>query len=148
VDEPGARYPGVERYDDLHIDIIDAKWKPRMMWVAGGIEALELASAMQVSIKQGFVVVLGISLRVEETSKIPSTITDLVEQMDERTPPSLYLFRLGEEPWHERCEYSFLDKNFGTKELGMRGVYLEFQRNEEMRRSYYLIDVAKLHVQL
>src|SRR5580698_7814349 len=94
---------GVERYDDLHIDLIDANWKPRETWISSGIVALGLASSMQAWIKQGFVVALGMSLVANEPHEIPSTSADLVEQID-GTPPSLYLFRSGQEPWHEHCE--------------------------------------------
>jgi len=139
---------GVERYDDLHIDLIDVNWKPREMWISSGIAALGLASSMQVSIKQGFVVALGMSLVAREPRKIPSTAADLGEQIDEWTPPSLYLFRSGREPWHEHCECTFLETNFGTKEQAIRGVYIEFRRNDELRRSYYLIDATKLRVQM
>jgi hypothetical protein len=138
---------GVERYDDLHIDLIDSSWKPRAMWISNGIAALELASSMQASIKQGFVVALGISLVAREAHEIRSTSADLVEQID-WTPPSLYLFRSGREPWHEGCKCTFLETNFGTKEQDIRGVYIEFRRNGELRRSYYLIDAAKLRVQM
>jgi hypothetical protein len=138
---------GVERYDDLHIDLIDAKWKPREMWISSGIAALALASSMQVSIKQGFAVALGMSLGVRQPHKIPSTTADLVEQID-RTPPSLYLFRSGREPWHGDCKCTFLETNFGTREQDIRGVYIEFRRDGELRRSYYLIDAAKLRGQM
>jgi hypothetical protein len=138
---------GVERYDDLHIDLIDAKWKPREMWISGAITALKLASSMQVSIKHGFVVALGMSLVAREPHEIPSTPTDLVEQID-WTPPSLYLFRSGREPWHEHCQCTFLETNFGTEEQDIRGVYIEFRRSDELQRSYYLIDAAKLRVQM
>ena len=135
---------GVERYDDLHIDLMDATWKPRETWISNGIAAIELASSMQASIKQGFVVALGMSLVAREAHEIPSTSADLVEQID-GTPPSLYLFRSGREPWHEGCEYTF-ETNFGTKEQGIRGLYIEFRRSGELRRSYYLIDAAQLRV--
>jgi hypothetical protein len=138
---------GVERYDDLHIDLIDAKWKPRELWISGGIKALGLASSMQISIKQGFVVALGISLVTRKPHKIPSTSADLSEQID-WTPPSLYLFQSGREPWREHCECTFLETNFGTEEQDIRGVYIEFRRSDELRRSYYLIDAAKLRVQM
>ncbi len=103
---------GVERYDDLHIDLIDTEWKPREMWISGGIAALELASSMQATTRQGFVVALGMSLLARKPHTIPSTIADLAEQMD-WTPPSIYLFQSGQEPWHEHCECNFIKQILG-----------------------------------
>ncbi len=34
------------------------------------------------------------------------------------------------------------------REYDISGVYIEFRRSNELRRSYYLIDAAKLRVQI
>jgi hypothetical protein len=139
---------GVERYDDLHIDLIDSKWKDRANWVSGGISALILASSMSAFIGRGLVVVLGMSLCTHNaTSPIPGTADSLLAQLDESTPPSLYLFRSGYEPWHDsHCSCRFLEMNFGQADQDIKGIYLEFKHEDgELRRSFFMIDGSKLH---
>jgi hypothetical protein len=34
---------GIDRYDDLHINQIDAAWKPRSKWVEAALESFETA---------------------------------------------------------------------------------------------------------
>jgi hypothetical protein len=139
---------GVERYDDLHIDLIDAKWKTPTMWISGGLSALTLASSVQAFMGHGLVVVLGISLCAEDIDyPVPSTAKDLLEQLDKWTPPSLYLFRSGEEPWHDsRCRRHFIETNFGHVDQDIKGIYLEFRRQDgEQGRSFFMIQAADLH---
>jgi hypothetical protein len=142
---------GVDRYDDLHIDLIDSSWKPRAMWVVGGISALTLASSMQSVVEPGLVVVLGMSLLAEEPFyPIPGTAHHLLEQLDKWTPPSLYLFRLGEEPWHNpRSACRFIEQNLGSEGQQIKGVYLESRSKDgERRRSLFMIRAEDLHREL
>jgi hypothetical protein len=139
---------GVERYDDLHIDLIDETWKNRKMWISGGIAALTLASSIRKAIDPELVVVLGISLRTDlKNSCVPNTVSDLLEQLDKWTPPSLYLFRSGEEPWHApRCSCVFVGEDFGHEDQQIKGIYLEFASlHRELRRSFYMIRGDDLH---
>jgi hypothetical protein len=139
---------GVERYDDLHIDLIDETWKNREMWISGGITALTLASSIRNAIDSELVVVLGMSLRTDlKNSCIPNTASDLFEQLDQWTPPSLYLFRSGEEPWHHsRCNCRFVEGDFGHEDQQINGIYLEFaSSHRELRRSFYMIRGNDLH---
>src|SRR5437016_4212160 len=34
---------GIDRYDDLHIDKIEEKWRDRTFWLNGGLQAFEFA---------------------------------------------------------------------------------------------------------
>ncbi|HET9130350.1 MAG TPA: hypothetical protein VFO86_05340 [Terriglobia bacterium] len=34
---------GIEKYDDLHIDLIDATWNQKNLWIEGGLDAFQLA---------------------------------------------------------------------------------------------------------
>jgi hypothetical protein len=142
---------GVDRYDDLHIDLIDSSWKPRAMWVVGGISALTLASSMQSAVEPGLVVVLGMSLLAEDVFyPIPDATCDLLEQLDKWTPPSLYLFRLGEEPWHNpgsTCR--FIERDLGSEGQQIKGIYLESRSKDgEQRRSLFMIRAEDLHREL
>jgi hypothetical protein len=91
---------GIDRYDDLHIDRIDAKWKARDLWIPGALQAYELALNIRDRNGFPFSVVLGFSLQSGEQRKGINFCTRVeLESEFNRTPPSLYLFRPEEEPW-------------------------------------------------
>ncbi len=91
---------GVSRFDDLHIDVIDESWKDRKLWIPGAIEAYKLARTIAANNGFDFSIAVGFSL---ESSEAPRGINfktrqDLEGEFD-WTPPSLYLFHPGTEPW-------------------------------------------------
>lgn len=134
----GAR--GFERYDDLHVDCIDSAWKEKSVWIAGGLEALQLAAGVRDQRKLDFSVALGCSLDVNSPSPI-KTEQGLLAQLD-WSPPSLYLFERGKEPWSRGFQSTVL------YELGQRirhssGTnvecwYLEFARDGVNHRSIFV----------
>lgn len=130
---------GQQNYDDLHIDQIDVAWKPRDRWVSGGIAALTLALSLQRDSDR--VIVLGLSLQAEDVNfDVPTSPDDLNEQLD-MTPPSLYLFKKGEEFWNDSgCQIQLVDENFGDLNKAVRGVYMKFRHESsgEERRSFFL----------
>ncbi len=90
---------GVERYDDLHVDVIDSDWKPKEAWVHAGLIAFQLAVELRNRHQLDFTVALGFSL---PGSREPigvdfASISELAVKLDS-TPPSLYLFNRGQEP--------------------------------------------------
>ncbi len=89
---------GVQRYDDLHIDNLDAAWKPKETWIQGGLAAFQLAVTLRNIHQLAFTVGLGISLDGSEDL----VGTDFKSQQElgaklSWTPPSLYLFAPGDE---------------------------------------------------
>ena len=93
---------GYERYDDLHIDRIDQMWHSRDTWIEAGFEALRLATELRDQRKLSFVPVLAYSLK---SARYPQgvdfeTLGEFTSRLDS-SPPSLYLFRDGHEPWAE-----------------------------------------------
>ena len=93
---------GVSRHDDLHVDDINESWSNRDTWVEAGFQALLLGTALRDEHGLNFTVVLAYSLDASRDSckttyKRPET---LQENMD-WSPPSLYLFPRGKEPWTE-----------------------------------------------
>ena len=90
---------GVERYDDLHLDVIDPIWKPKEAWVRAGLIAFQLAVELRDRHHLDFTVGLGFSL---PGGRKPigvnfGSIDELGIKLDS-TPPSLYLFKRGQEP--------------------------------------------------
>jgi hypothetical protein len=94
------RNGGVQRHDDLHIDQIDKEWRSESTWVAGGLEAFKNALVVRDRRQLDYTVALAFSLRSgrEPIGITFSTVEDISEQLD-WSPPSLYLFRIGQEPW-------------------------------------------------
>jgi hypothetical protein len=89
---------GIGRLDELHIDRIDDSWKTKDLWLAGGLEAYQIAVRLRDKHSLALSVVLAFSL--EAGSKAQGvdfgTQAQLVERFD-WTPPSLYLFHRGDE---------------------------------------------------
>jgi hypothetical protein len=90
---------GIERFDDLHIDQIDPAWRDRDSWLKGSADALNLAQQLKKSIAAEKTLAMMCALVSEDREfTLPRSPTELSEQMD-WTPPSLYLFDPGNEPW-------------------------------------------------
>jgi hypothetical protein len=91
---------GYRRFDDLHVDEIDPRYEEPSLWLQGVVAALDEAASIRDRRNWAFTVAAGISLTSSdvaqgETIKQPG---DVVRQFDE-TPPSLYVFPKGAEPW-------------------------------------------------
>jgi hypothetical protein len=93
-----SRDGGVERFDDLHVDSIDSDWKSKGAWIDGGVWAFQEAIQLRDRLDLPFTVALGFSLCAERYVWSDNAgIGQLQSQLD-WSPPSLYLFRHGEEP--------------------------------------------------
>jgi hypothetical protein len=89
----------VDRFDDLHLDLIDPAWKHPDHWVEGGLEALRVAIGLRNQNRLPFIVALAFSLKSYAHRQGIDFCTQ--SEFQERlnwSPPSLYLFHLGEEP--------------------------------------------------
>jgi len=82
---------GIERLDDLHIDVIDESWKQRANWVSASLLAYELAVRLQTDLGLAVKVVLAFSL-LDGNGQTFDTEEDFQRQLD-WSPPSLYLFK-------------------------------------------------------
>lgn len=97
---------GIERFDDFHVDDIDAVWGARDRWLEASLQSLRLASDLRDELHTQVVPAIGMSLQSVEDGKarILPALPDVVEDCDQ-SPPSLYLFRLGQEPWHGDADF-------------------------------------------
>jgi len=94
---------GYDRYEDLHIDHIDQAWKARDSWTEGGFEAFRIAVNIRNRHSPSFSVVLAFALT---SGKEPRGL-DFRNQKEMKvrlssSPPSLYIFKKGTEPWTEK----------------------------------------------
>jgi hypothetical protein len=93
---------GIERFDDLHVDKIDDDWKPRQKWIEAGVQSYRIALGLRDEHELPFVVSLGFSLEACEPSPgLDFRTREELQQRLNHTPPSLYLFERGKEPWVE-----------------------------------------------
>jgi hypothetical protein len=106
---------GVDRYDDLHIDAIDERWKHRPLWISGALESHDLA--LTVRDRNGFDISIGVGFSLEP-SNFPGGVNfgtrEELECQLNRTPPSLYLFHSGTEPWAKRDPESAASAGYTT----------------------------------
>ena len=94
------RNHGYERYRDLHIDHIDQAWKARDRWIEGAFEALRIAVESKKQHAPSFSVVLAIALASgEEPRGLDFHTLEEINAELGSSPPSLYLFQKGTEPW-------------------------------------------------
>ena len=87
-------------FDDLHIDEIIDRFRDRAAWVDGAVECLQVAALIRNSEQWPFTIAVGFSLR---SNPAPSGLgavrqLELTSEVDD-SPPSLYLFEQGNEPW-------------------------------------------------
>jgi hypothetical protein len=142
---------GFERYDELHIDRIDKKWKNRSTWLDGGLQALQLGVEVRDRYRLDFTVAIGYSLTAERTAPPPlRSRQELLGQLD-WSPPSLYLFPKWREPWIEnsarvRTLHQFQEVGTrGSKSSGSKSAlskqpqwyYLEFVQDNQHNRSVF-----------
>jgi hypothetical protein len=93
---------GVERYDHLHIDKIDARWVHREHWLEGGTETFRLTRRVRDRRGLALIVALAYSL---ESGEAPRSMNfrapDEFQAQLDWSPPSLYLFHPDREPWNQ-----------------------------------------------
>jgi hypothetical protein len=95
------------RFDDLHIDEIDSRYRSSSEWMSGCREVMLTIISSQVVVPAGFTIALGISLRAgPEAVGITFQSSEELNAELTATPPSLYLFERDNEPWLEYPEFS------------------------------------------
>jgi hypothetical protein len=85
---------GVERWDDLHMDEIDESWEPRSFWLEAAVYAYSTALSLRDQFELCVTIMLLIPLRRELEGGL-DTLEQVDKNLDEITPPSLYLLRPG-----------------------------------------------------
>lgn len=91
---------GIDRFDSLHIDRIDAHWKSRDAWVEGAFEAYRLAVDTRDRHRLGLPIVLAFALStVDDPSEADFGTREQLQASLNWMPPALYLFRPGQEFW-------------------------------------------------
>jgi len=137
-----ARNAGTQRYDELHIDRIDSAWRESTTWISASLKVLRLATSIGNSAPyRELSVVLAISLQsAQRETGIDFASVGELERKLSRTPPSLYMFPRGKEPWMQpstesvsirKTNVDIFDPFLRPKEC----FYMEFK--EEGENDYY-----------
>lgn len=132
---------GILRHDDLHVDQIDDEWAAKRTWLSAGLEAYRIALEVRKGNQLDVRVVLAFSLIQDAT--FPFRNRHELEAAFDWSPPSLYLFNSGEEPWQQpgfiRVEQLDLNVLGGLYTAGS-AYYVEFRQpdTEEICRSVYI----------
>jgi hypothetical protein len=132
---------GLERLDDLHLDQIDSEWGSRDQWLDAGLEAFRMAVELRDAHHLDVAVVLGFSLNLPAT--YPFKERRDFEAAVDWSPPSLYLFRPGDQPWlkpgYAHIEPLDAQAVFGLSEPAS-AYYAEFesQASGETCRTIYI----------
>jgi hypothetical protein len=97
---------------DLHIDRVNPAWKQPSMGRAGGAQALEIASRLRETLFPASRVAVVFSLKASAKPTVPQFRNwEDVEKGLDWSPPSLYLFRTGQEPWRKsRSSYASVEE--------------------------------------
>jgi hypothetical protein len=137
---------GIERYDELHIDRIDEAWRFPETWITASLEVLGLAASTRDSLgRPELSIAVGFSLLSADRRKGVDFATrgELQERFD-RSPPSLYIFRRGKEPWTEPAADTVSIQKiesgiFGSTVRPIECFYLEFKQTwDEYYRSVFI----------
>ena len=138
---------GVDRYDDLHIDQIDKSWKDPHAWVDAAFEAIRLAVATRDRLRLDFTVALAWSLQTDKAPPVGDfTQRQYLESQTNWSPPSLYLFYRGREPWTQidvrsSNVHSAVIKRADHSVAAANGIkywcYIEFTQGDELNRSVF-----------
>jgi hypothetical protein len=131
----------VERLDDLHIDSIDPEWKSPRLGIQGALTAHQIALRLRDVHGLPLTVVVAFSLK-SEPRRVGAdfrTLRELETRLD-WSPPSLYLFRCGNEPWASDNSYQELAGSLvDHPQPGSRWLYIEFKPNpsDEYHRTVF-----------
>jgi hypothetical protein len=133
-----VRKGGIDRYDELHIDHIDEAWCAPGAWITASLETLRLATSIRdLAGYRDLSVAVAFSLRSTPKRRgVDFTTQGELEERLDRTPPSLYIFSRGREPWTqpeaEGVTVQKIDVSiFGPAVRPKQCYYMEFKESGE-----------------
>jgi hypothetical protein len=143
---------GIDRYDDLHIDRIEKEWVNRKFWLSGAIQTFQIAATQRDRHDVNLVVAVGFALTSsDEPLELNFTTREEIERQFDSSPPSVYLFCAGQEPWAKKQSSTAFDELLEPKIIACNELFsdllphakcyfLEFFRPDdaEYRRSIFI----------
>lgn len=131
----------LESFVDLHVDEIDSSWARRDRWLDAALAALQIAAEVRDAKRLRVTVAVGLSLLASSDRQglpVP-TFRDVQRELD-MSPPSLYLFPQGKEPWLEDEDFSPWRGAVYLEERAAQAHFREWRDDEddEYRRVLFL----------
>lgn len=133
----------LDEFNDLHVDQISSQFRPKELWITASEHALDAARKLLGASGETLTLAIGISLTAfaAPVGLRATSSLDLVAELD-WTPPSLYLFRHGAEPWLavEGEECTELPRAFRTDAPEGKAFFCEWyhELDREFRRTVWL----------
>jgi len=124
------------RASDLHIDRLSPEWKLPANWLEGSVRSLKIATDRCRRTLPNYEIALVFSLKSSNVPAPPAfqTWDDLKRHFDQ-SPPSLYCFRVGDEPWISSRKSFAVIKEFGQDVLpefmAKTCVFMSYQNDSE-----------------
>jgi len=146
---------GIDRCDHLHVDQIDADWKPRSKWISSGLQAFETAMEIRDRYVTDMPLTIVLTFELESETK-PLGITfhcrEALEKSLSYVPPSLYVFRTNNNEFLNKvrvAEENGTDFSgnirilngatfFGEMRKSVKCIYSESKRPDDDEYSRYL----------
>jgi hypothetical protein len=132
-----------ENYD-LHLDVIDHAFKNKpKKWIIGSLKCFEYTIDIRDKYFQSFAIGWAFSLK---SKNIPiginfNTVQELMKQFD-YSPPSLYLFQKGKEPWIiDKDDFTIINSDiFSQVNIRYKCLYLEImsEYDDDYIRSFWM----------
>jgi hypothetical protein len=134
---------GIGRNDDLHVDVIDQQWRERATWLSAAIVAYKSAIAIRDELALPVKVALGFSLTdAGHGAAEPFESEAQFEQELDWSPPSLYLFNVGD---HQHLSATVrenpLPKSFSSQlPVGTKSYLLQWDAGDGSRRRSVFVE--------
>ncbi len=134
--------PRSDNIDDLHVDEVSSEYETEAHWLNGALTCLQEALTLRDQQHWPVTIAVGISLTSSEIPQGPTfaKIQDIVMAYD-GTPPSLYCFQKGSEPWVTEPGYTELPIAFRAPIADeTRSYFYEFyyEDGQEYRRTFWI----------
>lgn len=130
------------QFEDLHVDAVEAAFEARETWVSAAIALLDVAALQVGRLGAPVTPAVGFSLVSGEFPKGLSieSVDELTQELDD-SPPSLYLFDRGAEPWRADDDCIEWGHSLGlVREAGLRYYLRQWidDQDAEYRRSFWI----------
>ena len=133
------------KHQDLHVDAISATYKARQSWITAFEEISKILRDRRADIPLGFCVPISVSLTSEhDYLGVKAQNIEELEAEFSVSPPSLYVFRETESPWHlypdsaRLLPSAFLPWNSDDT---IKSIHFEYREPHELmhRRSLWVV---------
>ena len=142
--EANIETEGFSRFEDLHLDELESDYTSPDTWIVAINDVVEALNEIRNKIPAGFCASIGVSLLASD-SPLGITFHDSKQLSKEFTvtPPSVYIFKKGDEPWVQRpADAKQLPSEILSDcTVNVQLIYLEYREmyESQYRRSFWVV---------